>query len=87
MFNIPPVSSRISLFTQGRHKDLILKIHNSGNVIFLFREQGSQPSDQCGLTLLAGMPLDAFIETGARSPISYLVQPMMEFFMKAWREQ
>ena len=40
-----------------------------------------------GLTLLAGMPLDAFIETGARSPISYLVQPMMEFFMKAWREQ
>ena len=87
MFNIPPVASRITLLPQSCHKDMSLKVHYSGNVIFLFREQGSQPSDQCGLTLLAGMPLDAFIETGARSPISYLVQPMMEFFMKAWREQ
>lgn len=44
------------------------------------------PDQLGGLTLLAGMPLDAFIQTGARSPISYLIQPMMEFSVRAWRE-
>lgn len=40
-----------------------------------------------GLTLIAGMPVDAFIQTGARSPIAYLVQPMTDFLARAWREQ
>ncbi|PKP67862.1 MAG: HlyD family type I secretion periplasmic adaptor subunit, partial [Alphaproteobacteria bacterium HGW-Alphaproteobacteria-8] len=29
-----------------------------------------------GLTLVAGMPVEAFIQTGERSPLSYLMQPM-----------
>jgi HlyD family secretion protein len=40
-----------------------------------------------GLTLIAGMPVDAFIQTGARSPLAYLVQPMTDFLARAWREQ
>ena len=40
-----------------------------------------------GLTLMAGMPVDAFIQTGARSPLAYLVQPMTDFLAKSWRER
>ena len=39
-----------------------------------------------GLTLVAGMPVDAFIQTGERSPISYLMRPLADFFQRAWRE-
>jgi HlyD family secretion protein len=37
-------------------------------------------------TLLPGMPVEAFIETGARSPISYLLKPFTDYFSKAMRE-
>jgi HlyD family secretion protein len=40
-----------------------------------------------GLPLVAGMPVDAFIQTGARSPVSYLAQPMTDFFARALRER
>lgn len=36
--------------------------------------------------LLPGMPVDAFIKTGDRSPLSYLVKPMADYFAGAWRE-
>ncbi|WP_135502478.1 HlyD family type I secretion periplasmic adaptor subunit [Roseovarius aestuariivivens] len=36
--------------------------------------------------LLPGMPVEAFIQTGERSPLAYLVQPMMGFLGKAFRE-
>ncbi len=38
------------------------------------------------LSLVAGMPVDAFIQTGERSPMSYLMRPMTDFFQRAWRE-
>lgn len=40
-----------------------------------------------GLTLVAGMPVEAFIQTGERSPLSYLMQPMTDFFSRSMREQ
>jgi HlyD family secretion protein len=39
-----------------------------------------------GLSLLPGMPVEAFIRTGERSPISYLVKPLGDYFSKAFRE-
>lgn len=39
-----------------------------------------------GLTLIPGMPVEAFIETGARSPIAYLLKPFTDYFSKAFRE-
>jgi len=36
--------------------------------------------------LLPGMPVDAFIQTGDRSPLAYLVQPVTRFFNRAFRE-
>ncbi len=37
-------------------------------------------------TLLPGMPVQCFIQTGARSPLAYLVEPMARFFHRAFRE-
>lgn len=39
-----------------------------------------------GLTLLPGMPVETFIETTSRSPISYLVKPLADYFNRAFRE-
>jgi HlyD family secretion protein len=40
-----------------------------------------------GFGLVAGMPVDAFIETRARSPMTYLLQPLSDAFAKALRER
>ena len=36
--------------------------------------------------LLPGMPVEAFIRTGDRSPLSYLVKPIADYFARAFRE-
>ena len=37
-------------------------------------------------TLLPGMPVEAFIKTTERSPLSYLTKPLAAYFNKAFRE-
>lgn len=39
------------------------------------------------LTLLPGMPVEAFVRTGDRSPLAYLVQPLAVYFTRAFREE
>jgi len=39
-----------------------------------------------GLKLVPGMPVESFIRTADRTPLSYLVKPMAEYFNKAFRE-
>ncbi len=39
-----------------------------------------------GLTLIPGMPVETFIQTGARSPIAYLLKPFTDYFSAAFRE-
>lgn len=36
--------------------------------------------------LLPGMPVEAFLQTGERSALAYLTQPLMTFFNRAFRE-
>ena len=38
------------------------------------------------LRLVSGMPLDAFVGTGQRSPLAYLFAPLIEQIEFAWRE-
>jgi len=38
------------------------------------------------LTIVPGMPVEAFIRTSDRSPLAYLVQPLANYFNKAFRE-
>ncbi|WP_299733997.1 HlyD family type I secretion periplasmic adaptor subunit [uncultured Tateyamaria sp.] len=37
-------------------------------------------------TLLPGMPVEAFIKTADRSPLNYLVKPLTDYFVRAFRE-
>ncbi|MEP5154185.1 HlyD family type I secretion periplasmic adaptor subunit [Planktotalea sp.] len=39
-----------------------------------------------GQQLVPGMPVEAFIKTAERSPLSYLLKPVMDYFNKAFRE-
>ena len=38
------------------------------------------------VTLLPGMPVEAFIQTGARTPMAYLLKPFTDYFNLAFRE-
>jgi HlyD family secretion protein len=38
------------------------------------------------LVLIPGMPVEAFIETGARTPMAYLLKPFTDYFKAAFRE-
>lgn len=39
-----------------------------------------------GAVLLPGMPVDSFIRTTDRTPLQYLVQPLTDYFARAFRE-
>ncbi len=39
-----------------------------------------------GTQLVPGMPVEAFIKTGDRSPLTYLVKPVSDYFVRSWRE-
>lgn len=39
-----------------------------------------------GQTLLPGMPVEAFIQTEARTPLAYLLKPFTDYFSRAFRE-
>jgi HlyD family secretion protein len=47
-------------------------------------EESTSPGD---LVLLAGMPVEAFVETDKRSPLSYLVEPLREQIARTFRER
>lgn len=39
-----------------------------------------------GLELLPGMPVESFIRTADRTPLNYLIKPLMDYFNKSFRE-
>ncbi|SEM69735.1 HlyD family secretion protein [Pseudorhodobacter antarcticus] len=39
-----------------------------------------------GLTLIPGMPVEAFIRTNERTPLAYLLKPFTDYFARAFRE-
>ena len=39
-----------------------------------------------GLTLVPGMPVEAFIRTDERTPLAYLIKPFTDYFTRAFRE-
>ncbi|MBA3325904.1 MAG: HlyD family type I secretion periplasmic adaptor subunit [Rhodobacteraceae bacterium] len=43
-------------------------------------------AELAGLVILPGMPVEAFVLTDERSPVAYLVKPLSDYFLKAFRE-
>jgi HlyD family secretion protein len=39
-----------------------------------------------GSVLIPGMPVETFMSTGERSPLAYLTKPLMDYFIRAFRE-
>ncbi|CUH88255.1 Type I secretion system membrane fusion protein PrsE [Phaeobacter sp. CECT 5382] len=39
-----------------------------------------------GTVLIPGMPVESYIRTAERSPIAYLIKPLADYFVKAFRE-
>lgn len=39
-----------------------------------------------GTVLIPGMPVEAYIKTGDRTPLAYLVKPLADYFTRAFRE-
>jgi multidrug efflux pump subunit AcrA (membrane-fusion protein) len=39
-----------------------------------------------GVTIVPAMPVEAFIKTGERTPLNYLLKPLTDYFNKAFRE-
>ena len=48
---------------------------------------GAGAADTAGLALSPGMPVEIHIQTGDRSPISYLAKPLTDYFLRSLREQ
>ena len=46
-------------------------------------ERGRLPA---GTVLIPGMPVESYIRTADRSPLAYLVKPLADYFVKAFRE-
>ena len=40
-----------------------------------------------GFTLVPGMPVEAFVQTGERTVMSFLLKPLSDQIAKAWRER
>jgi HlyD family secretion protein len=52
--------------------------------ISLTREEISRLGD---VTLVPGMPVESFVQTGERKVISYLMKPLSDQVMRAFRER
>ena len=50
----------------------------------LMPEEGEMK--RLGQTLVPGMPVEAYIHTGERTPLAYLTKPLLDYFNRAMRE-
>lgn len=81
---VPELKGRVILISADA-------IEDTGNGARYFRAEIALSPGQMerlpeGVQLLPGMPVDAFIKTGDRSPLTYLLQPVTDYFVKSWRE-
>ena len=93
------VALRFSAFDQRRTPELtgrVIQISadsftDQGSQISYYRAQIELDEGQIDrlpddVTLIPGMPVDAFISTDERSPLDYLLKPLTDYFTRAFRE-
>jgi len=91
-------SLRFSTFDQRTTPEIFGSVSNVSADVFTDEVTGAQfytaeliPNegeiDRLGdVELLPGMPVEAFIKTGDRTPLNYLLKPFMDYFNRAFRE-
>jgi membrane fusion protein, type I secretion system len=67
----------------------VIQDQRTGATYYLARVSmpGEEVARLRGLKLVPGMPVEAFIQTDLRTVISYLVKPMSDYVIKAFREK
>ncbi len=93
------VALRFSAFDQRRTPELfghVIKVsadafqdQNRGMSFYraeIALNDGEAARLPAGMTLIPGMPVEAFIGTDPRSPLEYFLKPVADFFAKAFRE-
>ena len=45
------------------------------------------PGELADLKPTPGMPVEVYIRTGGRSPLSYLTKPLTDYFLRSLREE
>ena len=64
-----------------------LKDQNTGATYYRAEiSLSASEAERLGHKLLPGMPVEAFIQTEARSPLAYLMKPLTDYFVHAFRE-
>lgn len=94
------VTLRFSAFDQRRTPELQGKVtlvsadafqnENSGTSYYRAEveiDPGQMDRLPGDMTLIPGMPVEAFVRTADRSPMDYLIKPLADYFTKAFREQ
>ncbi len=81
---LPEVAGRVSYVSADAAVD-----ERTGVSYFLVRAELPADAGETldGMALVPGMGIDTFIQTGARSPMSYMAQPLTEQINRAWRER
>lgn len=93
------VTLRLSAFDQRRTPELKGKVtlvsadafQNEQSGLSYYRAEvqlndGEMDRLPADLTLIPGMPVDAFVSTAARTPMNYLLKPLADYFVRAFRE-
>ncbi len=93
------VTLRFSAFDQRRTPELLGKVtllsadafqnENAGTSYYRAEVQldpGQIERLPDDMTLIPGMPVEAFVRTADRSPMDYLIKPLADYFTKAFRE-
>jgi HlyD family type I secretion membrane fusion protein len=80
----PELMGRITLVSADAFQDEQSRMSfYRAQVELLPGEIGRLPAE---MTLLPGMPVEAFIRTGERTPFDYLAKPLADYFARAFRE-
>ena len=93
------VALRFSAFDQRQTPELFGKVvqvsadafTDQGSQVSYYRaeielNEGEMARLDPNLHLIPGMPVEAFISTTSRSPMAYLLKPLADYFVKAFRE-
>ena len=93
------VTLRFSAFDQRRTPELQGKVtlvsadafQNETSGLSFYRaevqlDEGQMDRLPADMTLIPGMPVEAFVRTADRSPLDYLIKPLSDYFTKAFRE-
>ncbi|WP_322890390.1 MULTISPECIES: HlyD family type I secretion periplasmic adaptor subunit [unclassified Yoonia] len=94
------VTLRFSAFDQRRTPELTGRVtllsadafQNDATGVSYYRAEVQLNDGQidrlpADLTLIPGMPVEAFVRTGDRSPLDYLLKPLADYFTRAFRDR